>query len=121
MTCSILEAVGWTPADADQILLVGDGRSVPMLRVILGTLTPKTRGQVFIEVESADEIVALETPKRVTVCWLDRSRNADIAPGQLVKRAADAWLSEMMPYTDADEHSILVWFASEARSRLMIG
>jgi NADPH-dependent ferric siderophore reductase len=121
MTCSILEAVGWTPADADQILLVGDTRSVPMLRVILGTLDAKTRGQVFVEVENADEIVALETPKRVTVCWLDRSRSADMVPGQLVKRAADAWLSEMMPFTDAEEHSILAWYATEARSRLLVG
>ena len=78
---------------------------------MLATLGPKATGQVFIEVDSADEIETLEAPPRFSVCWLDRSR------GQQLRRSVDAWLSEMLPVSGLEEHTVYAWIPAEGAAR----
>ncbi len=81
-------AIGWNPASAagitDRLLLAGDEIALPCIRTILKTLSPKARGQVFIEVQSADDVVAVEAPGRFSIVWLVRDR------GQQLQRSVDA-------------------------------
>ena len=78
---------------------------------MLATLDVKATGQVFIEVDSADQIEALDTPPRFSVCWLDRSR------GQQLRRSVDAWLSEMLPVSGLEEHSVYAWIPADGAAR----
>jgi NADPH-dependent ferric siderophore reductase len=100
-----------SPLATDRILLAGDLSSLPGFRSLLATLGPKTTGQVFIEVDSLDEIETLVTPPRFSVCWLDRSR------GQRLRRSVDAWLSEMLPVSGVEEHRVYAWIAAEGAAR----
>ena len=95
----------------ERILLAGDLSSLPEFRAMLATLGPKATGQVFIEVDSTDEIEELVTPPRFSVCWLDRSR------GQQLRRSVDAWLSEMLPVSGVEEHSVYAWIPADGAAR----
>ena len=95
----------------ERILLAGDLSSLPEFRSMLATLEPKSTGQVFIEVDSADQIEELVTPPRFSVCWLDRSR------GQQLRRSVDAWLSEMLPVSGVEEHTVYAWIAADGAAR----
>ena len=98
---------------SERILLAGDLSSLPGFRSMLATLGPKSTGQVFIEVDSLDEIETLVTPPRFSVCWLDRSR------GQELRRSVDAWLSEMLPVSADDEHRVYAWIAADGAAQLL--
>ena len=95
----------------ERILLAGDRSSLPGFRDLLATLGPKATGQVFIEVDSADEVEELVTPPRFAVCWLDRSR------GQQLRRSVDAWLSEMLPVSGVEEHTVYAWIPADGAAR----
>jgi NADPH-dependent ferric siderophore reductase len=95
----------------ERILLAGDLSSLPQFRALLATLGPRSTGQVFIEVDSADQIEELATPPRFAVCWLDRSR------GQQLRRSVDAWLSEMLPVSGVEEHSVYAWIPADGAAR----
>jgi NADPH-dependent ferric siderophore reductase len=95
----------------DPILLAGDLASLPEFRSMLATLGPRATGQVFVEVDSADEIEELVTPPRFSVCWLDRSR------GQQLRRSVDAWLSEMLPVSGDEEHTVYAWITADGAAR----
>lgn len=103
----------FTPHASDRILLAGDVSLLPQFRLALATLGAKTTGQVFIEVDSADEIEPLVTPPRFSVCWLDRSR------GQQLRRSVDAWLSEMLPVSGVAEHRVYAWIAADGAARAL--
>jgi len=45
------------------------------------------------------------------VCWLDRSR------GQQLRRSVDAWLSEMLPVSGVEEHTVYAWIAADGAAR----
>lgn len=98
---------------ANRILLAGDLSSLPQFREFLATLGAKSTGQVFIEVDSLDQIEPIATPPRFSVCWLDRSR------GQQLRRSVDAWLSEMLPVSAAEEHRVYAWIAAEGSAQLL--
>ena len=104
---------GWNPGDRDRILLAGHAADVPLIRLVLATLSAKSRGQIFIEVDSADEIEVLDAPTRFAICWLLRDR------GQELQRSVDAWLSEMLPVSGTEEHSVYAWFASDGVARVL--
>jgi NADPH-dependent ferric siderophore reductase len=104
---------GWNPGDRDRILLAGRAADIPEIRFVLATLSAKSRGQIFIEVESADEIEALDAPTRFSICWLVRER------GQELQRSVDAWLSEMLPVSGTEEHNVFAWFASDGVARVL--
>ena len=105
------------PADALRVLFAGDASAVEGLRGALAALPICARGQVFVEVDDASQVVPLAAPGRVTVTWLARDvrsglpgTGASCAPGEALDRAVRAWLAEM--YLDAaalaaGEH--LVW------------
>ncbi len=84
-----------------------------MIRLILATLSAKSRGQIFIEVDSADDVETLVAPSRFSICWLVRDR------GQELQRSVDAWLSEMLPVSGTEEHSVYAWFASDGVARVL--
>lgn len=106
-------AAGWPPHTADRILLAGDETALDAIRELLSDLPPKTRGQVFVEVETAADIVPLSAPGRVTVTWLVRER------GQSLRRSVDAWLSEMLPVAAFGESTVYAWIAPDGPARLL--
>jgi NADPH-dependent ferric siderophore reductase len=106
-------SVGWNPDASDRILLAGDENALPAIQTILATLPARARGQVFVEVQSADDIVELAAPGRFAVCWLVRDR------GQVLRRSVDAWLSEMLPVSAFDDHSVYAWIANDGAARTL--
>ncbi|MFT4122845.1 MAG: SIP domain-containing protein [Microbacteriaceae bacterium] len=100
---------GWNPAADDRLLLAGDERSLPCIRTMLSMVHPKQRGQVFIEVQSEDQIVPLNAPGRFGVTWLLRDR------GQRLERSVDAWLGEMLPESWDQEHTVYAWILGDTR------
>jgi NADPH-dependent ferric siderophore reductase len=109
--------IGWNPAAADgitdRLLLAGDEVALPCIRTILKTLSPKARGQVFLEVQSADDIVTLEAPGRFSIVWLVRDR------GQQLQRSVDAWLSEMLPVSGVADFAVYAWIAGAGQAKLL--
>lgn len=103
----------WNPGPADRILLAGTAESLETINLILATLPVRSRGQIFVEVDSAEEIEPINAPPRFAVCWLLRDR------GQQLQRSIDAWLSEMLPVSGTEEHSVYTWIASEGAPRVL--
>lgn len=109
----ITASIGWNPQPGDRMLLAGDGAALPVIATILATLPARARGQVFVEVQSADDIVELVAPGRFAVCWLVRDS------GQALRRSVDAWLSEMLPTSAFDDHSVYAWIAHDGAARTL--
>ena len=89
-------------ASSGRILLAVDETALDALVDVIAMLPGSTRGQVFIEVASDDDIVPLDSPELVAVAWLTReSRSGNpgtsrrCAHGQALERAVTAWVSEM--------------------------
>ena len=106
-------SIGFHPGADDRILLAADGADLPTVRIALATLSPKARGQVFIEVQSEADVTELAAPGRFSVSWLVRDR------GQSLRRSVDAWLSEMLPVSGFDDHTVYAWIASDGDARLL--
>lgn len=104
---------GWNPGEGDRILLAGTSDSLETIRLILSTLPARSRGQIFVEAESAADIETIAAPGRFAICWLLRDR------GQQLQRSVDAWLSEMLPVSGTEEHSVYAWIASEGAPRVL--
>jgi NADPH-dependent ferric siderophore reductase len=100
---------GWSPHADDRLLLAGDERSLPCIRTMLAMAGAKQRGQVFVEVQSVDDVEVLETPGRFSVSWLVRDR------GQRLSTSVEAWLSEMLPVSAYDDHTVYAWIAGSTR------
>lgn len=103
----------WNPESADRILLAGDESSLETIRLILATLPANARGQVFVEVQSEQQVEPLAAPGRFAVCWLVRDR------GQALRRSVDAWLAEMLPVSAFGESSVYAWIATDGPARLL--
>ncbi|MEF2978244.1 SIP domain-containing protein [Subtercola sp. YIM 133946] len=119
-------AVGLT----GRVLLAADASSMQDVRdlvVHLSTLqsrTTRTRGQVFIEVASTDDIECLDTPELMTVTWLARDcrtgapgTSEACRPGVALDRAVRAWVSEMStgdPELDGGEITAVVFGFDDA-------
>lgn len=104
-------AVSWAPADTARILLAGDDRELATLQLLLATLDSKARGTVFVEVESALDIVELAAPPRFEVRFLLRDR------GQHLGRAVDAWCEEWLTFGDSPE--VYAWVAGRGPARVL--
>jgi len=103
----------WNPGEGDRILIAGTADSLEGIRFILATLPTRSRGQIFVEVDSAEQIEPIAAPPRFAICWLLRDR------GQQLQRSVDAWLSEMLPVSGTEEHSVYAWFAAEGSPRVL--
>ncbi|GAA4665638.1 SIP domain-containing protein [Frondihabitans cladoniiphilus] len=86
---------------ATRVFFAGDASSIGDIQTMLEVLPICARGQVFIEVDDASQIIEVVTPGRVTVSWLDRSRRTGrpgtgehCRPGQALERAVRAWIGE---------------------------
>ncbi|RKR73764.1 SIP domain-containing protein [Frondihabitans australicus] len=86
---------------ATRILFAGDSSSIDDIQTMLEVLPICARGQVFIEVADASEIVPVTAPGRVSVTWLDRSRRSGrpgtgerCTSGVALDRAVRAWVEE---------------------------
>jgi hypothetical protein len=107
-------------------LITADEHSLAELELLLATLPLCSTGRLFIEVPSADDIVPLQAPPRMTVTWLDRSRRSgrsgtgrSCAPGVAVARAVTAWADEML--CDDDDTTSLPSLAAGPRIFLLGG
>ena len=97
----VVGGVEFAPGTARRILLAGDETAAPAICSILEALPRKSRGQVFIEVPTAADILPTAAPGGVTVCWLPRDTRPGLEHGQVLDRAVRAWTSEMMPATNS--------------------
>jgi NADPH-dependent ferric siderophore reductase len=86
---------------AIRVFFAGDASAIDDIQTMLEVLPICARGQVFIEVADASEIVPVTAPGRVTVSWLDRSRRSGrpgtgerCVAGTALDRATRAWLGE---------------------------
>jgi NADPH-dependent ferric siderophore reductase len=106
-------SIGWNPGETDRILLAGDEAALPVIRTILATLAASSRGQVFVEVATAADVEHLDAPGRFSICWLVRDR------GQSLQRSVDAWLSEMLPVSGVEDHTVYAWIAGSGAARVL--
>lgn len=106
-------SIAWHPAQGDQVLLAVRADDLAVAETVLATLPAKARGQVFVEVDSMDEVRDLAAPGRVCVSWLARDR------GRLLRTAVDAWLAEMLPVDLDHEHRVYAWISGEPAARVI--
>jgi NADPH-dependent ferric siderophore reductase len=99
--------IAWQPANGDLVLLGATADDLPVVETVLASLPVKARGQVFVEVDNAEEIRDVAAPGRFCVTWLRRDL------GQSMRAAADAWLAEMLPVDLDQEHRVYAWFSGE--------
>ncbi|MCU1527471.1 MAG: hypothetical protein JWP75_1234 [Frondihabitans sp.] len=100
--------VEWEPSGASTVLLAGDETSVPAVSAILEAMPQHSRGQVFLEVPSLDDVLPLSAPRSVDVRWLprrDTARGTSLAHGQALVTAVREWTSR---YLTADHHGLPV-------------
>lgn len=110
----LMTEAGAMPTTAGRVLLAGDETIIPVIGGLIETLPDGARGQIFIEVASAEQIVPIETPERITVSWLARDvRGA--ASGQALTGAVSAWVAEMTTGdVEVDGAELCVWLGGEA-------
>jgi NADPH-dependent ferric siderophore reductase len=106
-------SIAWRPVDGDLVLLAGTADDLPVIETALATLPAKARGQVFIEVDTMDEMRDLSAPGRVCVTWLAR------VDGRSLSVALEAWLAEMLPVQFDREHRVYAWIAGEGAARVI--
>lgn len=125
--------VEFQPGSARRILLAGDESAAPAICAILEQLPSTAKGQAFIEVPSAADILPVRAPGGLVVTWLARDERRSTTPGEVLARAVRAWVGEMTtnvttshevePEADgmlwevpaASEHDALyAWLAGEA-------
>jgi hypothetical protein len=106
-------SIAWRPADGDLVLLAVRADDLAVAETVLATLPAKARGQVFVEVDSMDEVRDLPAPGRVCVSWLARDR------GRSLPAAVDAWLAEMLPVDLDIEHRVYAWISGEPAARVI--
>ena len=106
-------SIAWRPADGDLVLLAVRADDLAVAETVLATLPAKARGQVFVEVDSMDEMRDLCAPGRVCVSWLARDR------GRSLHTAVDAWLAEMLPVDLDHEHRVYAWISGEPAARVI--
>ena len=106
-------SIAWQPGDGDLVLLAAGMDDLLLVETVLATLPAKARGQVFIEVDSVDQVRELAAPGRVCVSWLRRDR------GQSLTSAVDAWLAEMLPVEFDREHRVYAWMSGDHAARAL--
>lgn len=107
---------GAMPTTAGRVLLAGDESIIPVIQGLIESLPDNARGQIFIEVDSAESITPLATPERITVSWLARDVRR-VEAGHAVIRAVHAWVSEMTTGDVAvDGSELCVWLGGAAAS-----
>jgi NADPH-dependent ferric siderophore reductase len=106
-------SIAWHPAEGDRVLLAGRADDLPVIETALATLPARARGQVFVEVDSADQVRELAAPGRVCVTWLVREQ------GRSLDAAVGAWLAEMLPVEFDREHRVYAWIAGEGTARIL--
>lgn len=62
----------FAPGDRRDLLLVADETALPALTRILTDVSPDVRGRAFVEVPTAEDVLALDTPPAINVTWLVR-------------------------------------------------
>lgn len=85
------------PGAAREVLIAGDETTVPAVSRILLDLDPGVRAEVFLEVPSADDVLALDVPEGSRVHWLPRD---GAAYGRRLVAAVRRHLG--LPYVEAD-------------------
>jgi NADPH-dependent ferric siderophore reductase len=106
-------SIAWQPGEGDLVLLAAGLDDLVVVESVLATLPTKARGQVFIEVDGAEQVSMLDAPGRVCVTWLRRDL------GQSMTRSVDAWLAEMLPFDIDREHRVYGWIAGDRAARVL--
>lgn len=64
---------GYAPSpEVDEHFLLGDESALPAIAAAIESLPRAARGRAYIEVESADDEIAIDAPEGVEVFWLHR-------------------------------------------------
>jgi NADPH-dependent ferric siderophore reductase len=112
----LMTEAGAMPTSAGRVLLAGDETIIPVIQGLIESLPDNARGQIFIEVDSAESVTPLVTPERITVSWLARDVRRT-RPGHAVVRAVHAWVSEMTTGdVTVDGSELCVWLGGAAAS-----
>jgi NADPH-dependent ferric siderophore reductase len=124
--------IDWRPGPATDVLLAGDATAAPGICSILESLPESVRATAFIEVPSADDVLAVSHGANVRVEWLPRSGAESglvgavagwarehtsamqivSAPQELEEIDVDVEMLWDSP--DADSGSFYAWFAGES-------
>ncbi|WP_350347615.1 siderophore-interacting protein [Agromyces sp. G08B096] len=99
------QGCGFTPADADRTLLVGDDTALPAVVGILRDLPRGARGDALVELADLDDRQPVDAPEGVEVHWI--VRRPDQAPGE----AALAHLRELPAF----EGTLTAFAAGESK------
>ena len=106
-------SIAWQPVPGDLVLLGAREDDLAIVETVLATLPARARGQVFVEVGSADAVRDLAAPGRVCVTWLRRDL------GQSLAGAVEAWLGEMLPVDLEREHRVYGWVSGDRAARAL--
>lgn len=71
-------------------LLVGDDTAIPAIAAALTAMPPTASGRAIIEVDSAADVLPLQTPSRLVVTWLYRGVADGTVPGEPLVAAVRA-------------------------------
>ncbi|NLB48190.1 MAG: siderophore-interacting protein [Microbacteriaceae bacterium] len=96
------------PSHLECVLAAGDSSDVAALRDWCASLPRKSYGRVFIEVDSAAQIEALDTPPGVGVTWLVREADAALT-GHRLMEAVNAWLDEWVRADPLSGRYVHLW------------
>lgn len=119
-----MQSNGLSPFDTqhiDCVLAAGEASDLDAMRTWCSSLDESSYGQVFIEVESAEQIESLSTPLGMNVTWILRDRphhrphaagDCQIRAGQALSRAVDAWLDEWLRAESTSTRGFVLWLGA---------
>lgn len=98
------------PPEVNRLIIGGDETSLPAISMVLASLPPSARAEVYVEVHDRDEEQPLDGPAQVALHWLHQGAGGaqPVAPGAMLEAAIR---SATLP--DADGQ---VWIACEAQA-----
>lgn len=102
------------------VLIAGDSLDLGLLELLVTRLPKTAYGQIFVEIEHADEELEWELPVNVMCTWLLRDVDNVMTPrGELLEAALESWRREWMPdgeFEDAAPRA--VWIGGSANERV---
>ncbi len=96
------------PPEVTRLFIYGDETSLPAISTVLATLPANARADVFVEIQDHNEEQPLESAAPLTVNWLHRETQPDVAPGGQLEATVR---SAPLPNDDAQ-----IWVACEAQA-----
>jgi NADPH-dependent ferric siderophore reductase len=91
----------------EHVLVAGDLSELESVRALLALLPDTAYGQVYVELDAADELPPVASPPRVTVSRVTRAAHEQV--GGPLTEAVAGWTAEWMPDEPAAERAVSLW------------